>query len=1062
LLAAYRREVVRLRAENPADDVSEDDLLLLADVPDELMQVWGSADEERELAVCRLIIAGNCIYGVDKNPLAVDLAKVSLWLVTAASQFPLSFVDHRLQCGDSLLGIPAAEVVRPWVRPAAKTKAKPKVIQPVELLISPKDQADVFEFGAPSHKALCTSFARALLCLRDLNQSVHQEPTNFALHQARYGALRGTLKPWWETHQLRVGLAFSRTAGEPEVLNAWLRELVDTGNVTGSNRDTAEPHRKRGEKAGAFCWELAFPEVFFDDAGQRRADAGFSCILGNPPWDKIKPERDGFYLAYEPLIRQYQGTAKNRRIAELHAQIPDIATAWDEYEFQTKAQAGALLDGGIYSHQTATVEEETEGEDGETVVKKKTTGGDPDCYKIFLERAWQLIAIDRTVGLVLSSSIHSAQGCTGLRRLFLEQCRLRILCNFDNERKIFPGIDNRQDFDILVFDKGGATTRFDAAFMSRETERAVQSFRTHRSHMSLAVDEIRKLSPQTLTLFEFRGQRDVDLVQKAYQLHPTFGDGLMPRLGLKYRCEFHMGNMVYLFRTRDWLRQHGCTQEPGEQWRAADADWYIQRGYVERPLAEWYVLYEGEKVVAHKIPWVVKTASGINERDLDDFTIRLKLPGGFRFFAKPPVDGHPSVFIPADEVRDTDLPAYIPLGKELKDFTFAPAIRPEDVFLPFMEGKWAYCLSPSAYAYVSGAGSWVVTRPTSRGEDDLIPHYFIATFDSRERTPAYSGKKVVCRDVSSSSNERTMISTTIRAHLPCGDAAPTLFDGGAPSDSLLRVSAWFASFPYDFFFRMVGGRVKLYSLKSRPAPCDPLLSSVNVGRLLEQLECRTNGGGFESLASVRAALDAAMAELCEITPYEYAYILSTFPLLDRDQPPLAHDYRIRATNKGTEWKRISFITRDLALLTYFDYLAGRLDVKPDPDRVHRICPNGVPEPPEDIVAFFAEAGVDIGGLTEYAVASSGPFRNLRERVAKARELGAVAYVPTIDRRRATFVEQAAAAGGLSPDEGVLTPEMAGRVLRDKVARDAKWARAMELWDKTPDITDKPDGIPISS
>lgn len=193
-----------------------------------------------------------------------------------------------------------------------------------------------------------------------------------------------------------------------------------------------------------------------------------------------------------------------------------------------------------------------------------------------------------------------------------------------------------------------------------------------------------------------------------------------------------------------------------------------------------------------------------------------------------------------------------------------------------------------------------------------------------------------------------------------------------------------------------------------------------------------------------------MAELFELTPSEYAYMLSTFPLLDRDQPPLPHDYRIRATNKGVEWKQISFITRDLALLTYFDYLAGRLDVKPDTERVRRICPDGVPEPPDDIVAFFAEAGVDIDGATDYAVAATGPYRNLRERVAKSRELGAVAYVPTIDRRRATFVEQAAAAGGLSPDEGVLTPEMAASVLRDKAAREAKWAKAMELWEQTPD------------
>jgi hypothetical protein len=136
------------------------------------------------------------------------------------------------------------------------------------------------------------------------------------------------------------------------------------------------------------------------------------------------------------------------------------------------------------------------------------------------------------------------------------------------------------------------------------------------------------------------------------------------------------------------------------------------------------------------------------------------------------------------------------------------------------------------------------------------------------------------------------------------------------------------------------------------------------------------------------------------------------------------------------------------LLTYFDYLAGRLDVKPDPQRVSRICPGGVPEPPTDIVTFFAEAGVDITGATDRAVAETGPIRNLRERVRVARELGAVAYVPTIDRRRASFVERAAEAGGLSPDEGVLTTEMSQRVLRDKAERDAKWQHAMALWQNT--------------
>jgi hypothetical protein len=93
--------------------------------------------------------------------------------------------------------------------------------------------------------------------------------------------------------------------------------------------------------------------------------------------------------------------------------------------------------------------------------------------------------------------------------------------------------------------------------------------------------------------------------------------------------------------------------------------------------------------------------------------------------------------------------------------------------------------------------------------------------------------------------------------------------------------------------------------------------------------------------------------------------------------------------------------------------------------VSRIGPGRVPDPPTDIVAFFAEAGVDIAGRTDRAVAETGPIRDLRRRVALARELAAVAHVPSIDRSRTPFVERAAEAGGLSPEEGVLTPRWPG-------------------------------------
>ena len=104
-----------------------------------------------------------------------------------------------------------------------------------------------------------------------------------------------------------------------------------------------------------------------------------------------------------------------------------------------------------------------------------------------------------------------------------------------------------------------------------------------------------------------------------------------------------------------------------------------------------------------------------------------------------------------------------------------------------------------------------------------------------------------------------------------------------------------------------------------------------------------------------------------LSAHEYARILSTFPLLDQDQSPLPGDVFIRITNKGEKVEPRGFITRDLALLTFFELTEQ--------------------EPPDDIVAFFAEAGVDI----ERQI---GPIRDLRERVEEATRRGAVAYIPS--------------------------------------------------------------------
>jgi uncharacterized protein (DUF433 family) len=151
-------------------------------------------------------------------------------------------------------------------------------------------------------------------------------------------------------------------------------------------------------------------------------------------------------------------------------------------------------------------------------------------------------------------------------------------------------------------------------------------------------------------------------------------------------------------------------------------------------------------------------------------------------------------------------------------------------------------------------------------------------------------------------------------------------------------------------------------------------------------------------AKLRAEIDARVARLYGISAHEYARILSTFPLLDQDQPPLPGDIFIRMTNKGERVIPRSYITRDLALLTFFQLLSE--------------------EPPGDIVAFFAEAGVDIDRQTS-------PIRDLRERVEEATRRGAVAYIPSTGK-------------GWSPQSPYVPPDLPRELIEDWAGNYHHW------------------------
>lgn len=280
------------------------------------------------------------------------------------------------------------------------------------------------------------------------------------------------------------------------------------------------------ERLHPFHWAYEFDRVMNERGG-------FDIIITNPPWEILKPQAKEFFNLHSKLI------SKNKmRIEDFEEekakllQDAEVRDAWLDYQSQFPHQSAYFRASAQYANQISTVH-------------GKKQGTDINLYKLFTEQCYNLLRAGGECGIVIPSGIYTDLGAKQLRELLLAQTRITGMFCFENRKGIFENVDSRFKFVVLTFEKGGQTESFPAAFMRHEVQELARFPRVGALPMS--VELIHHLSPNSLSVMEFKNEIDVAIARKMIKF-PLLGEKIAHTWNFVLSNEFHMTNDSKLFK----------------------------------------------------------------------------------------------------------------------------------------------------------------------------------------------------------------------------------------------------------------------------------------------------------------------------------------------------------------------------------------------------------------------------------------------------------------------------------------------------------------------------------
>ena len=438
-------------------------------------------------------VVAHCIYGVDRNPMAVELARMALWLEGIEEGRPLDFLDHHLQVGDALLGLTNLDALTRGIskdafkplsgddREVCKALTKTNAVALKQLTRDLQSQQMLLGMDN-------TSGLQAMRAIEDMPTNT---PEQVSIKETRWLTFMQTAaqSPLAQAADVLVGAFLlpkttDRSATVPT--SATLHTLLTTPNdITGPAADAVAAARAVCAEARVLHWPLAFPQVF--------ARGGFDCVLGNPPWEVNQMGEEEFFASRDPNIAALAGDSRKKAIESLSKTSPRL---WEEFS-ETSRRIAAT---NIFFRES--------GRFPLTAVGKLNT------YPLFAETILQIHAQDGRAGFIVPTGIATDDSTKAYFGHITQSKQLVSLYDIENRDILFPAVDSRMKFCLLTL---GASVQ--AEFVCFATQ--VSQLADERRRFTLTPEDFRLINPNTLTCPVFRSKRDAELTKKLYRAAPV-------------------------------------------------------------------------------------------------------------------------------------------------------------------------------------------------------------------------------------------------------------------------------------------------------------------------------------------------------------------------------------------------------------------------------------------------------------------------------------------------------------------------------------------------------------